>query len=62
VSWESPDGRRGDDHPNDEEGFAGPSGPWRFDWSGVSAMPLATATVAAYAPIGEDWTFFRPQG
>lgn len=35
--------------------FAGPAGPWSWDWSGVSTA----AIVGAYAPVGDVWHLFR---
>ncbi|MBI4729406.1 MAG: hypothetical protein HY775_07885 [Acidobacteria bacterium] len=47
AGWESPDGRSG------SYAFAGPPGTWIWRWSGVGNPNLA-----AWAPIGNDWTLF----
>jgi len=63
-SWLAPDGRTRTLHhealvvegftDGTPFGFAGPAGSWQFAWSGVSRE----TAVAAYAPIGDDWTRF----
>jgi hypothetical protein len=39
--------------------FAGPAGNWSWTAGGVFTQPGA---MAAWAPIGDDWTAFRPSG
>ncbi|MGH2829804.1 MAG: hypothetical protein ACRDJM_04920 [Actinomycetota bacterium] len=67
--WHAPDGRSGDwtgvfGAAEGSLTFAGPAGHWAWTWSGEShQQSLATLAgepvFGAYAPIGDDWVFFR---
>jgi hypothetical protein len=67
--WHAPDGRSGDWNGDflgaqGDLTFAGPAGHWAWTWSGEShAQSIATLAgepmFGAYAPIGDDWVFFK---
>ncbi|MGH2828910.1 MAG: hypothetical protein ACRDJM_00350 [Actinomycetota bacterium] len=49
--------------------FAGPAGTWEWAWDGMSSFTgecllwrLRTATFGAWAPIGDDYSFFTMRG
>jgi hypothetical protein len=67
--WHSPDGRSGtwNGEPGAAFGdltFAGPAGDWAWTWTGEShsqspAILAGEPMFGAYAPIGDDWVFFK---
>ncbi|MDP9072793.1 MAG: hypothetical protein M3N98_01240 [Actinomycetota bacterium] len=72
-SWASPDGRSGSFQETSTPSggsavgnfiFAGPPGPWSWTWSGEAGGGSSFGTpgephLAAWAPIGNDWTYFK---
>lgn len=42
--------------------FAGPPGPWEWQWSGLREDHTQTPSLAGYAPIGRAWRDFVPDG
>lgn len=58
ADWEAPDGRVGDSQSGASL-FAGPSGEWALNWSGLTAVEPDRATIGGYAPIGEHSKHFK---